>query len=118
MTIIITINQKGLRLDSIQKIVNERIQGQYPEAHISVVRKERPESRADRFSEIQSTVSDAKSDAEELRDELQDWLDNLPENLQQGNKADELETAIGELDEFIDTLDNAENVGVEFPGMY
>jgi len=63
-------------------------------------------------------VADAKAQAEELRDELQDWRDNLPENLQQGSKADEIQSAIDSLEEFINSLESAENAEVEFPGMY
>jgi hypothetical protein len=77
----------------------------------------RAESRSDRFSEAQGSVGDAKSQAEELRDELQGWLDNLPENLQSGSKADELQSAIDELESFISSCEEAEGVSVDFPGM-
>jgi len=118
MSIIITINQKGARVDGIESLIEKHVKEKYPEASISVQRKEPATSRSDRFSNAQTLASDAKTDAEELRDELQEWLDNLPENLQQGNKADELGSAISELETFIDALDTAEGVSPEFPGMY
>jgi prefoldin subunit 5 len=55
---------------------------------------------------------------EELRDELQNWLDNLPENLQQGSKADELQSAISELDAAISGLEEAESASPDFPVMF
>lgn len=55
---------------------------------------------------------------EELRDELQNWYDNLPENLQNGSKADALQTAIDELENIISDLENVEGASVEFPGMF
>jgi uncharacterized phage infection (PIP) family protein YhgE len=90
-------------------------------------------------------VDDAKQNAEELSEELQNWLDNLPENLQSGSKAEELEEAISNLEEFTSGLedadlndltttsadeleefleaaesaiDDASNVCVDFPGMF
>jgi hypothetical protein len=53
-----------------------------------------------------------------LRDELQNWLDNLPENLQQGSKADELQSAISELDAAISGLEEAESASPDFPVMF
>lgn len=118
MTIIVTIKQKGARVNVIESLIEKHIKAKYPEALISVQRKDPAESRSDRFSEAQSLVSDAKSEGECLRDELQDWLDNLPENLQQGSKADEIQSAIDELETFIDALDEAESSSPDFPGMY
>lgn len=118
MPIIITVNQKGARLDSVKSIVESAIKEKYPDARISVIRKDPAESRADRFSEAQGMVSDAKSEAESLRDELQEWMDNLPENLQQGSKADELQSAIDELESFISSLDESESASPDFPSMF
>jgi hypothetical protein len=73
-------------------------------------------SRSERFSEAQGWIADAKNVTEELRDELQNWLDNMPENLQGGSKADELQTAIDELDSVISLLEEAEGASVDFPG--
>ncbi len=71
-------------------------------------------SRADRWAEAQAELEQGKSIAEELRDELREWLDGLPDNLQNGDKAGELDEAIGALDEVVDL----EIPDVDFPGMY
>ena len=118
MAIIITVSQKGARVSGIESLIEKHIKEKYPEASISVQRKDPAESRNDRFSEAQSLASEAKSEGECLRDELQEWLDNLPENLQQGSKADEIQSAIDELETFIDALDAAEGASPDFPGMY
>lgn len=56
--------------------------------------------RARRFTTtVDALISDAFGEFESLRDELQEWLDGIPESLQNGQKSDDLQTAI-------DTLDN------------
>lgn len=75
-------------------------------------------SRADRFSDAQSKINDAKSVFEELRDELQNWHDNLPENLQSSQKADDLDSAISELDNAISSCEEVEGIEVSFPSMF
>lgn len=114
----ITVNQKGARAETIQKLVADAIKSKYPEASVNVSRKEPAESRSDRFSEAQSMVADAKSEAESLRDELQDWHDNLPESFQNGEKGESLNEAISQLEEFISGCESAESANVEFPRMY
>lgn len=47
---------------------------------------------------VGSLVEDAKGEIETLAGELTDWKDSMPENLQGGNKADELDSAISELE--------------------
>jgi hypothetical protein len=118
MSIVITVNQKGARAETIEKLVGAAIKAKFPDAFISVTRKEPAESRSDRFAEMQGDVISAKSDAEGLKDELQEWYDNLPENFQSGEKGSQLEEAMSQLGEFIDACDTAENVSVDFPGMY
>ena len=81
-------------------------------------RKYKRESRATRYSNAQSSISDGKGVFEELRDELQEWRDNLPENLQSGSKADALDEAISNLEQAISSAEEAEGVDVEFPGMF
>jgi len=114
----IEVHQKRAKLEKVERLVKEVIKKEYPEATVSVTRQEPASSRADQFDEAVSYASDAHSTAEGLRDELQDWFDNLPEAFQQGDKGSELEEAISSLDEFIEACDNAENVSVDFPGMY
>lgn len=67
-----------------------------------------------RHISISTAITEAHDTAEELRDELQDWLDNIPENMQGGQKASELEEAIGHLEEAMDHLDQAENAFEDF----
>jgi vacuolar-type H+-ATPase subunit E/Vma4 len=73
-------------------------------------------ARADRFNDAQGLITEGKNIIEELREELQSWLDNMPENLQGGSKADELQTAIDELESVIMSLEEVEGVSVDFPG--
>ena len=54
---------------------------------------------------------------EDLRDELETWRDGLPANLQQGTKADELQSAIEDLDAVIASLDEAAGIEPDFPVM-
>lgn len=47
-------------------------------------------------------ISIAYSELQALRDELQGWLDGIPDNLQDGSKAEQLNDAIGGLEEACD----------------
>lgn len=118
-TIKVEISGKGLRLDSVKKLVEESIQKRLGDGvSVSISKHEPPESRADRLSEAGSLVEEAKGEVESLKDELQDWYDNLPENFQNGDKGQQLEEAIGNLEEIISNLENVDFDSVEFPGMY
>lgn len=117
MRVLITVSQKGARFDTIDKLVKDALSKKFPDADISVQRKETPESRSERWAEAQSLVADAKAEAEDLRDEMQNWYGSLPENLQNGSKADEIQTAIDALEDIISSLENAETE-VDFPAMY
>ena len=75
-------------------------------------------SRAARYDEAQQLVEEAKTTMEDLRDELQGWLDSIPENLRGGTKADDLQSAIDDLESVIASLDEAAGVTPEFPGMF
>ena len=87
-------------------------------------------SRADRLQEVLDeidwgTVETAQEEVCNLKDELQNWLDNMPENLQNSSKADELQSAIDELDEIesdlssaVDTLQEFSSREVTFPSMF
>ena len=72
-------------------------------------------SRADRFSEALDDVRAGQEAIVELRDELQEWRDNIPENLEDGEKAEQLDTAIDALTEFEEI---EVEVDVEFPTMF
>jgi ElaB/YqjD/DUF883 family membrane-anchored ribosome-binding protein len=87
-------------------------------------------SRAERFSDVMSnmdssSIDDARTEVETLKDELQSWLDNMPDNLQSSQKANDLQTAIDELDEIeselqtiIDSIQEQADKSVEFPTMF
>lgn len=117
-TIKVEISKKGLRKDTVNNKLRDFIQKEFPEATVSVSVYERPESRADRFSEAQGMVADAQSEFESLRDELQEWFDNLPEGFQQGDKGSALEEAIQELETALSSCDEIGSCSPEFPGMY
>ena len=116
--VVVSVNGKGIRSDLVKKLVEDSLKEKYPDASVSVHRKEPAESRDARFSEAQDYVSLAKSTAELLKEELENWLESLPENLQNGSKADELNDAICSLEDFISGLEQAEGVDVSFPGMF
>jgi len=75
-------------------------------------------SRADRFKEAIANVSMAAMEINSLKDELEQWRDNMPENLQGGEKYEQLDEAISELEEISDALEDVEGRDIEFPGMY
>lgn len=75
-------------------------------------------SRATRYVEIKESVSNSLSSAEDLKQELESWLENIPDNLQNSEKAEQLQSAIDELDNFINTLSEAVEIEVEFPTMF
>lgn len=114
----IDISGKGIRKASVEKLIEKLRSSLGNGVSINVTNSKPPESRAERLADAMSLVSDARFDVEGLRDELQVWRDNLPENMQSGSKADELDSAIGELDEIMDWMDALEGSDVSFPGMY
>lgn len=118
MAIIITLQQKGARVDTVKEIVTKALQEKYPDINIQIIKKERAESRADRFEEAKGLVSDALMEMESLRDELQEWHDNLPENLQDSQKANDLKDAIIGLDDIVNNLEEADQAEIEFPGAF
>ncbi len=117
MSIIITVDQKGARVDAIDKILEENVRTKYPEASIRVSRYDPPETRPARFDEAMKKVSEAKEECENLKSELEDWQGNIPESLQGSEKMTELEEAVDQLDEVISALESAEGIKVDFPSM-
>lgn len=81
-------------------------------------KQEKRLSRSARFQSIINCIGEGRTEAEELKEELENWRDNLPENLQSGNKAEELDVAIIELEDFISDCDTAEAHDVSFPSMF
>ena len=115
---VIDVAKSGMREATVRKLV-KLIETQLGgAANVTYREEERPDTRQGRFDAALGLVGDAKSEMEELMQELQDWRDNLPENLQSGTKADELDTAIGQLEDLIHELDGLEsNSSVDFPSM-
>jgi hypothetical protein len=116
----IIVSGKGLRRESVHKLVEAALVAKYDTENVSVSTTDAtiPGSRAERFAAAIGDVGGAKNEMESLRDELQGWLDNLPESFQQGNKGDELQSAIDELEDIVSTLEDVEGRDVAFPGMY
>ena len=111
----ITLEVEGARL----KIVADKAHAAFGSDIKTVEKVECPTSRQGQFDEAIEEIESAKTDIEDLKDELEQWKDNIPENLKQGEKAQELEAAIENIESVINTLANAisESQMVEFPGM-
>jgi len=60
----------------------------------------------ERFSDLQSTITELLSDLESLKDEEQEYFDNMPEGLQGSEKGEKAENAISYLDEAIGEGEN------------
>lgn len=52
-------------------------------------------------------ISDAHEALESIREEEQEYYDNMPESIQQGEKGDNAQTAIDQLETTISSLDEA-----------
>lgn len=117
-TINISISQKGLRKETVQKKVAEIIAQLAPKATFSVSVFTPPTSRSARFEDARAKVEEARNEFESLRDECQEWYDNLPEAFQSGDKGSQLEEAISNLEQAISSCEEVEGTDVEFPGMY
>lgn len=66
----------------------------------------------DRISKLESDRDEIKDALETLRDEEQESFDNMPEGLQQGDRGQAMEEAIGALDDAISNLEdfNADDI--------
>lgn len=118
MTVVtITVTQKGLRVDQIEKLFRDTLKEKFPDAAVSIGRYDKPESRADRFADAKEKIGQGRAMIEELQEELQNWRDGLPENMQDGEKANQLDEAIQNLESCRDSAEEAENAEVEFPSM-
>ena len=114
----VTISGKGIRKASVEKLVKKLEEEFGEDASVSCKDATPPESRADRFAAAVNSISDGRGEIECLRDELQDWFDNLPENFQNGDKGNEIQEGIGNLETMASSLEEAEGTDVNFPGMY
>jgi hypothetical protein len=72
--------------------------------------------RAHYTTSVDGLVSDAFAEFESLADELQSWYDNLPEPFQQGEKGDELQSAINTLQNLVapDVPEEVANIPVVY----
>lgn len=70
-------------------------------------KKEKYKSRANRLADAIAQIEAAITEIESIKDELENWRDSMPENLQNSDKYSNLESAIDELDNVFQTLDNA-----------
>lgn len=107
-------NLQQRTVDKLAKSLEELKDG----VSVTVVKDDLPTSRQARLDAALSQVEDAASEVGSLRDELQEWYDNLPENLQSGEKADQLQLTVDELDSLVDGLGNIDGSSIEFPGMF
>lgn len=62
---------------------------------------------ADELNGLHGKIDDIRSQAETLRDEEQDYFDAMPENLQQGDRGQTAEEAIGYIESAVNALDEA-----------
>lgn len=59
------------------------------------------------IAEVVEKIETLKGDLEMIRDEEQDAFDNMPESLQGSMRGEEMEEAIGYMDDAIEGLDTA-----------
>ena len=110
---IVTVEKKGLRTTELAKAL--RSFG--PECEYDIQDGALPTSQAGRFAVAMTQIGQAKEEAENLRGELDSWRESLPDTQQESEKAEQLEDAISQLEEFIAACEQAEGVEIEFPGM-
>lgn len=110
----VVLTVKAANIQSVGKQIEELFGY---EAAASIRKAISPISRADRLEAASQLIETAKADIEELRDEIQGWYDNLPEAFQSGDKGNELEQCVSELEEIVSSLD-VDCSAVSFPGMY
>ena len=107
--------------DSNINVVKKKLEAAFGSEWPGNVEKvNRTPSRAERRDEAEGLINEAKDIVEGLKDEMSDWYDSIPENLQDGDKANTVETARDSLDEAVSNLDEAASTvaDVEFPGMF
>jgi uncharacterized coiled-coil DUF342 family protein len=57
------------------------------------------------WAAVAETAEEFKTRAEEIRDEEQEYFDNMPESFQNGDKGDNAQSVVSELDAAIDALE-------------
>jgi predicted nucleic acid-binding Zn-ribbon protein len=66
------------------------------------------------FEELTSEASYIKEELEGIKDEEQESFDNLPESMQNGERGEKMSTAISELENVIDGLNELAEHSVSF----
>jgi hypothetical protein len=74
-------------------------------------------SRAAELAEAEELVEAAVEIVGELKGGLEEWKEGMPEQFQGGQKEEELDSAISELEDIENALDGV-GWNVEFPGMF
>ena len=59
-----------------------------------------------RLSDAQRIVDEARGDLEALKEEEEEYRDAIPESLQSGEKYENAEAAIQQMEEALETIDN------------
>lgn len=59
-----------------------------------------------RLTELAAEISDLRDTVETIRDEEQEYLDNMPESIQSGERGQNAEAAISELDDALSALED------------
>lgn len=67
-------------------------------------------TRRKRLAEALDLISQAKDILEEVKGEEQDAFDNLPENFQYGERGEQMEEYISDIEEAFDNLEEAEGL--------
>lgn len=59
-----------------------------------------------RLTELAAEISDLRDTVETIRDEEQEYFDNMPESIQSGERGQNAEAAISELDDALSVLED------------
>jgi seryl-tRNA synthetase len=59
-----------------------------------------------RLTELAAEISDLRDTVENIRDEEQEYYDNMPESIQSGERGQNAEAAISELDDALSALED------------
>lgn len=59
-----------------------------------------------RLTELAAEISDLRDTVETIRDEEQEYFDNMPESIQSGERGQNAEAAISELDDALSALED------------
>lgn len=115
----ISVGKDGLKEATVKRLVKLLQKDLGKEAEVSSRKVEHPTTRAERCSAAFASIADGKSELEALQEELESWRDGMPENLQDGEKAQQLDEAISELEDIVGELTQLEDKdgSIEFPAM-